>query len=61
MDSSELEVFLDAFAAAAREAAHTFAKGWPDGEPLPDPAALVNAMATAYNAAVDVGKLLDAL
>lgn len=58
---SELEDWLTAFAAAAREAAHTFAEGWPDGEPLPDPTALMNAMSTAYNAVVDVGHVIDAL
>lgn len=58
---SELEEWLTAFAAAAQEAARTFAEGWPPGEPLPDPSELVNVMASAYNTAVDLARMLDDL
>lgn len=57
---SELEDWLDAFAAAAREAAVGYATGRADDVPLPDPRALMVAVMTAYNGAVDVRDLIDA-
>lgn len=58
---SELEIWLDQFADQAREAAIKYAEGRPKGEPLPDAAVLVRAMATAFDAAVDLTRMIDGL
>lgn len=58
---SELEIWLDRFAASAREAAIKYAGGRPPGELLPDPTVLVRAMATAFDSAVDLARMIDDL
>ena len=56
----ELEEWLDQFAEVSREAGAALAANWTEGEPLPSPRSLVIAMATAYDAAVDMKRLIDA-
>lgn len=58
---SELSRWVETFAESAREAAIKYTEGRPAGEPLPNPTVLVRAMASAFDAAVDMARMIDGL